>query len=231
MDKLDMSLWKILRVSQLSWTNRSRSDLSGREGLSSLQVQQSIWTQKEWWRGLFVICTECATDSSCVCHLASWHYHQSKVFLDLARILEVAACTLLPHALYFLPKNWVKKGEIGHTLGPMCIQGECRIFLSISASNIWIWLTSTQRASNVFDRCEMCRFENLLRKLVAVFISECQQLEDGHLNGLECRFNRVDWIWERVSISNGWSNQHQHILAHGHWVGCAYNAFSFESWL
>ena len=64
-------------------------------------------------------------NSSCVCHLASWYYHQSKVFLDLARILEVAACTLLPHAPYFVPKNWVKKGEIGHTLGPMCIQGEC----------------------------------------------------------------------------------------------------------
>ena len=151
MDKLDMSLWKILRVSQLSWTNRSRSDLSGREGLSSLQVQQSIWTQKEWWRGLFVICTECATDSSCVCHLASWHYHQSKVFLDLARILEVAACTLLPHDPYFVPKNWVKKGEIGHTLGPMCIQGECNFSEHFRFKYLIMTHTScTQRASNVF---------------------------------------------------------------------------------
>ena len=212
-----MSLRKILRVSQLSWTNRSRSDLSGREGLSSLQVQQSIWTQKEWWRGLFVICTECATDSSCVCHLASWHYHQSKVFLDLARILEVAACTLLPHDPYFVPKNWVKKGEIGHTLGPMCIQGEC----NFSEHFRFKYLNMTPGQAMFFDRCEMCRFENLLRKLVAVFISKCQQLEDGHWNGLECRFNSFDWIWERVSISNGWSSQHQHILAHGHWVGCA----------
>ena len=141
MDKLDMSLWKILRVSQLSWTNRSRSDLSGREGLSSLDVQQRFGLKMSG-RGVllsFTLGVHCTLhwvcnrqrslpNSSCVCHLASWHYHQSKVFLDLARILEVAAYTLLPHDPYFVPKNWVKKGEIGHTLGPLCIQGECIFF-------------------------------------------------------------------------------------------------------
>ena len=66
MDKLDMSLWKILRVSQLSWTNRSRSDLSGRKILSSLQVQ--LLNSKRTAAGSFchlhiAHCTECATDN------------------------------------------------------------------------------------------------------------------------------------------------------------------------
>ena len=69
MDKLDMSLRKILRVSQLSWTNRSRSDLSGRKILSSLQVQ--LLNSKRVAAGSFchlhwvciAHCTECATDN------------------------------------------------------------------------------------------------------------------------------------------------------------------------
>ena len=111
MDKLNMSRWGTQRICKLSSNHLSRSDLTRRDRLDNLQVQQCTLTEKERQIHFeIVFCTMCnrPPHSSCVCQPASWHYHQSKAFLEL-----VGGGSYYCAAPYFAPKTWVKNGKIG----------------------------------------------------------------------------------------------------------------------
>ena len=56
--------------------------------------------------------------SSCVCQPASWHYHQSKAFLDL---VGGAAGSYCAGPIFFPQKNVGQNGKIGRQLGLQCV--------------------------------------------------------------------------------------------------------------
>ena len=77
--------------------------------------------------------------SSCVCQAASWHYHQSKAFLDLVGGAAGSYCT---RPIFCPKKMWVKMAKLGANLDCSVCTNLTKI-QSISPSQYLIELSAT----------------------------------------------------------------------------------------